>query len=53
MTDGISPRSDRRLQGEGELTAELIKAAHEAERPLSQREIDAILGVQPPLGEFD
>jgi hypothetical protein len=52
MTDGISPRSDKRLRGEGELTAQLIKAAHESERPLSQREIDEVLGVDP-LGEHD
>jgi hypothetical protein len=47
MTDGTFPRNDQRLRGEGELTAHLIQAAHESERPLSQQEIDAILGVQP------
>ena len=52
MSDGTSPRSDQRLRGEGELTANLIKAAHESERPLSQHEIDEILGVDPS-GELD
>lgn len=47
MTDGTSPRSDQRVRGEGELTAHLIRAAHEADGPLSQHDIDAILGVQP------
>jgi hypothetical protein len=37
----------RRLRGEGELTAELITAAKEAPGPLSQQEIDSILGVDP------
>lgn len=47
MTDGTSPRSDQRARGEGELTAHLIKAAHESDGPLSQPDIDAILGVGP------
>jgi hypothetical protein len=35
----------RRLRGEGELTADLISAAQAAQGPLSEHEIDQILGV--------
>lgn len=39
------PEEDRRVRGEGELTAQLIMAAKDAQGPLSQQEIDSILGV--------
>ncbi|HEX6876180.1 MAG TPA: hypothetical protein VF165_11030 [Nocardioidaceae bacterium] len=47
MSDARPGDEARRLRGEGELTAELITAAQEAQEPLSQQEIDSILGVDP------
>jgi len=42
---------DKELLGEVELTTNLIIAASESDGPLSQDEIDAILGVVPQRGE--
>jgi hypothetical protein len=37
----------QRIRGEGELTADLITAATRCDGPLSQEQVDEILGVQP------
>lgn len=40
-------RDAPRPQGEGELTARLMSAAKDASGPLSEAEIDSILGIDP------
>lgn len=53
MTEGNFPDASThggRLRGEGELTAQLITAAQDADGPLTQEEVDRILGVQPGSG---
>lgn len=40
-------RGGQRPQGEGELTARLMTAAKDASEPLSQAEVDSILGIDP------
>ena len=52
MTEYSTPdESRRRLKGEGELTTPLITAANRTDDPLSQAEIDEILGVGDGDGE--
>lgn len=50
MSERKSAEEVRRLRGEGELTAELIVAAKESHGPLSQQQIDSILGLEPDEG---
>jgi hypothetical protein len=49
MTDvnGSDGRQRRRMRGESELTEQLINAAGSSPGPLSQEEVDRILGVLP------
>ncbi len=50
MAEGNFPDASThtgRLRGEGELTAQLITAAQDAEGHLTQDEVDRILGVEP------
>lgn len=45
----VAARGDKRPLGEGELLTRLIDAAHDSvENNLSQAEVDALLGVDPP-----
>ena len=50
MPDSTPAEDDRRLRGEGELTAELITAAQASQGPLSDQEIDSILGLDRGQG---
>jgi hypothetical protein len=45
MFEGTPAEEDRRIRGEGELTAELIVAAKASDEPLSEQQIDSILGL--------
>lgn len=50
MSDPRPGEENRRLRGEGELTDQLMTAAKQAQGPLSQQEIDSILGVHSEDG---
>jgi hypothetical protein len=45
MSEETPADEERRLRGEGELTSMLIMAAKDSDGPLSQQEIDELLGV--------